>query len=166
MIKENISKENSLLIEEIGLVIEERADLPPLAARIYATLILASDDGLTFEDITEMHQASKSAASNNLNVLFKLEYVAYFTKPGERKRYLKASKFYVKTAIEKYSELFEKEVRVVGKINEFNRKYNPEKFKNERSEGILYQEYLTNLTEGFKKKMKEVENMQQQEDIF
>lgn len=42
-----ISKEYSLLIEEIGVVIEERADLSPLSARIYATLILASNEGLT-----------------------------------------------------------------------------------------------------------------------
>ena len=159
MIEEKISKEHSLLIEEIGLVIEERAALSPLSARIYATLILASDDGLTFEDIAEIHQASKSAVSNNLNILIKLEYVSYFTKPGERKRYLKASKFYVKTAIEKYSELFEKEVNIVGKINEFNKKYNPEKFKNERSGATLYQEYLTRLSEGFKKQMHEVENL-------
>ncbi|MDC8001176.1 ArsR family transcriptional regulator [Aequorivita todarodis] len=159
MLKEKISKEHSSLIEEIGIVIEERAGLPPLAARIYATLILASDDGFTFEDISEIHQASKSAVSNSLSVLVKLEYIEYFTKPGERKRYIKASKFYVKTAIEKYSQLFEKEVKVVRKINEFNKKHNPEKFKNEQSAAILYQEYLTRLSEGFRRKMDEIEGL-------
>jgi len=157
---EKMSKEQSLLIEEIGLVIEERADLSPLAARIYANLILASDDGLTFEDITETHQASKSSVSNNLNVLVKLKYVEFFTKSGERKRYFKASKFYVKTAMEKYNELFEKEVNVVNKINEFNKKNNPEKFENEQSAGLIYQEYLTRLTRGFKEKMNEVSHLE------
>lgn len=158
---EQITKEHRLLIEEIGLLVEERADLPPLASRIYATLILASNAGITFEDISAIHQASKSAVSNSLNILVKLEYVAYFTKPGERKRYLKASKFYVKSAIEKYSELFEKEVQIVSKINTFNKNNNPEKFKNEQDAAIIYQEYLTKLSEGFRKKMNEIANLQE-----
>jgi len=154
-----ISKEQSELVEEIGLVIEERADLSPLAARIYATLILASDDGLTFEDITEAHQASKSSVSNNLNVLVKLKYAEYYTKSGERKRYFKASKFYVKTAMEKYNELFEKEVDIVSKINKFNKQNNPEKFENEKSAAVIYQDYLTKLSDGFRKKIKEVSHL-------
>lgn len=159
MVKQEIFKEHSILIEEIGLLIEERADLSPMTSRIYATLILASDEGLTFEDITEMHQASKSTVSNSITVLIKLNYIQYFTKPKERKRYLKVAKFYVKTAIEKYCELFEKEVIVVAKINEFNKKHNPKKFEDERNAGTLYEEYLTSLVDGFKKKEKEVENL-------
>ena len=159
MITEKIATEYRLLIEEVGLVIEERADLPALAARIYATLILASADGLTFEDITEMHHASKSSVSNNLNILVKLEYIEYFTKPKERKRYLRASKFYVKSAIEKYNELFEKEVIVVDKINRYNKKNNPERFRSEGSAALIYQDYLTRISDGFKKKMYEIENL-------
>lgn len=157
-----ITKEQSELIEEIGLVIEERADLSPLAARIYATLILASEDGLTFDDITEAHGASKSSVSNNLNVLVKLKYAEYYTKSGERKRYFKASKFYVKTAMEKYNELFEKEINVVDKINNFNKKNNPEKFKNEESVGTLYQNYLSELKDGFERKMKQFKKLESQ----
>lgn len=157
-----ISKEYGLLVEEIGMVIEERADLSPLAARIYATLILASEEGLTFEDITETHQASKSAVSNNLNVLSKLKYIEYYTKPGQRKRYFKASKFYVKTAMEKYNELFEKEVEIVEKINRFNKKHNPDKFKNELSIGSLYRDYLAQLSKGFKEKMQQVKTLEKQ----
>lgn len=157
-----ITKEQSELVEEIGLVIEERADLSPLASRIYATLILASEDGLTFEDITEAHGASKSSVSNNLNVLVKLKYAEYYTKSGERKRYFKASKFYVKTAMEKYNELFEKEINVVDKINNFNKKNNPEKFKNEESVGTLYQNYLSELKDGFELKMKQFKKLESQ----
>lgn len=156
-----ISREQGLLIEEIGMVIEERADLSPVAARIYATLILASDEGLTFEEITEVHQASKSSVSNNLKLLTKLKYVEYYTKPGERKRYFKAAKYYVKTAMETYNERFEKELEIVDKINRFNKKHNPEKFRNEKSVGTIYKEYLTQLNQGVKMKIQEVDTIEQ-----
>lgn len=161
-IMKNTSEEYSLLIEDIGLVIEERADLSPLASRIYASLILASEDGLTFDDITTIHKASKSSVSNNLNVLVKLNYIEYYTKPGNRKRYFKTSKLYVKTAMQKYNELFEKEIEIVEKINNFNKKHNPEKFKSQHSVGTIYRDYLTKLTEGFKTKMQQLEKVENQ----
>ncbi len=157
-----ICREHSLLVEEVGVLIEERADLSPLAARIYATLILASKEGLTFEDIVEAHQASKSSVSNNLNVLLMLNYAEYYTKPGERKRYFKASKYYVKTAMEKYNELFAKEIKVVEKINCFNKKHNPEKFQNEQSVGTLYLDYLMQIHEGFKDKIEQLNAFENQ----
>lgn len=156
-----ISKEYSLLIEDIALVIEERANLSPLTARIYASLILASNDGMTFEDITELHQASKSSVSNGINVLIKLKYIEYYTKPGDRKRYFKASNQYIKKALETYNELFEKEIEVVEKINDFNKKNNPEKFKNEASLGTLYQNHLNETKEGFKSKIKQISDLKQ-----
>ncbi|MDT7827367.1 hypothetical protein RQM65_01650 [Pricia sp. S334] len=151
------------LVEEVGMAIEERADLSPLAARIYAALILSSEEGLTFDEIVAWHQASKSSVSNNLNVLIKLKYVEFYTKHGDRRRYFRTSKFYVKSAMEKYHEHFEKELDVLEKINAFNKKHNPEKFRNEKSVGTLYQEYLTDLNEGFKNKIKEIEQFENQD---
>ena len=45
--------EQARLIEKLGLEIEERMTLSPLASRIYALLILSPYDGLTFEEIKE-----------------------------------------------------------------------------------------------------------------
>lgn len=144
------------------MVIEERAQLSPLAARIYATLILSSEEGLTFEEIVETHHASKSSVSNNLNVLVKLCYIEYYTKPGERKRYFRTSKYYIKTAMEKYHQNFEKELDMIQKINAFNKENNPEKFKNEQSVGTLYQEYLIELSEGFQDRIQQIEQFKNQ----
>ncbi|WP_228547330.1 GbsR/MarR family transcriptional regulator [Nonlabens antarcticus] len=155
-----LSEEHSLLVEDIGMVIEERADLSPLAARIYASLILCPVDGMTFEEITEAHHASKSSVSNNLNVLVKLNYIEYYTKPGERKRHFRSSRAYIKTAMEKYNELFEKEARVVEKINAFNKQFNPEKFKNQESVGTIYQDFLDEMREGLKKRIEKVKALQ------
>ncbi|CAM4059278.1 GbsR/MarR family transcriptional regulator [Flavobacterium antarcticum] len=153
---EKLSNENILLIEDIGLALEERADLSPLSARIYSTLILSSDEGLTFEDIVTMHHASKSSVSNNLNVLIKLKYIEYYTKTGQRKRFYRASRFYVKSAMEKYNQMFEKEIEVLEKINSFNKINNPERFESERYMGTIYQKHLIDTTEEFRRKIREI----------
>ena len=56
-------------------------------------------------------------------------------------------------------ELFEKEVIVVDKINRYNKKNNPERFRSEGSAALIYQDYLTRISDGFKKKMYEIENL-------
>lgn len=95
-------------------------------------------------------------------MLLRLKYVEYFTKSGQRKRYFRASKAYVKIAMGKYNASFEKETEVVEKINGFNRKNNPEKFKNEESIGVLYKDYLAKLTEGFQQKIEQVKELENQ----
>ncbi len=158
-----MTTENSILAEEIGMAIEKRADLSSLAARIYAALILSSEEGLTFDEIVEWHQASKSSVSNNLNVLTKLKYIEYYTKPGNRKRYFRTSKLYVKSAMEKYQEHFEQEMKILEKINVYNREHNPEKFKNEKSVGTVFHDYLADLSKGFQKKIKEIEQFEKKD---
>jgi hypothetical protein len=45
------SKEKILLIEEVGLHLEGRHKLTPLASHIYAIMILSSKEGFSFEEI-------------------------------------------------------------------------------------------------------------------
>ncbi|QHI39290.1 hypothetical protein IMCC3317_47000 [Kordia antarctica] len=135
-------KEKEQLIETIGLAIEEQLNLSPLASRIYALLILSSYDGLTFEEIREVIQASKSSTSVNVNVLSQLNYVTFYTKPGDRKRYFKLAKYSSLISLEAYHNTINKEMDMVGRINSYNKKYFPEKFINEESLGHIFQEYL------------------------
>lgn len=137
-----ISQDKKELIEELGIMLEERTALSPLAARIYATLILSSKEGLSFEEIISITQASKSSVSSNLNVLVQLHYIEYYTKSGDRKRYFRTSRFYVLNTMEQHRHLIEKELEIVQKINSFNKAHNPEKFKEEKPLGLLFQEYL------------------------
>ncbi len=135
-------KEQKDLIEEIGLGIEDRLNLSPLASRIYALLILSSYDGLTFDEIKEGIQASKSAASVNINVLSQLDYISYYTKPGIRKRFFKLSKYSQLLSLEMYDQSIDKEMQMLERINLFNKAYHPEKFTNEKTLGHIYQDYL------------------------
>ncbi|NKI26644.1 hypothetical protein HCG49_08730 [Arenibacter sp. 6A1] len=155
-------KEKRILIEEMGVTLEERADLTPLAARIYAALILSCYEGLLFEEIITITQASKSSVSNNLNILVQLNYVEYYTKPGDRKRRFRTSKYYVRNAMEQYEKLIVRELDMVKKINAYNKAYNPQKFNNENSVGILFQEYLTEQREKINTTIEEITKFQEQ----
>ncbi len=136
------TEEQKQLIEEIGVVNETNLGLSPLAARIYALLITSSYDGLTFDEIREFIGASKSSVSVNLNVLTQLKYIEYYTKSGDRKRYFKVAKYFQIQALQRQLEALDVQIRLLDKINSFNKTNHPGKFKDEKSFGILMQEYL------------------------
>jgi len=134
--------EKQKLVESLGIDIEERLKLSPLASRIYALLILSSYDGLSFEAIRAFIGASKSSTSVNISVLTQLNYIDFYTKSGDRKRYFKLSKFSQRTTLIAYLSTIEKEKIMMKKINDFNHKYHPEKFIDEDSLGKIYETYL------------------------
>ena len=139
---QEISKEKCKLVEELGLNVEEKHNLPPLAGRIYAFMILSNVEGHTFEDIIEITCASKSSVSTNLNLLVQLKFIEYFTKTGDRKRYFRTKKNYLRITLEEYHREIDKELTLVKKVNKFNEENNPEKFKKNKNLGIIFQEYL------------------------
>jgi DNA-binding transcriptional ArsR family regulator len=76
------------LIEELG-VFYEKTGVHPAAARILSLLMVSDKIELTFEEIYETLNLSKSATSNALNVLINTDKLEYITKPGERRRYFR-----------------------------------------------------------------------------
>lgn len=136
------SPEKQKLIEEIGVHFEKAQNLAPLAARIYVIMILSPYDGHTFDEIIEITKASKSSVSTQLNLLLQTKKVEYFTKPGDRKRYFRASKTYLKNNLKEEVENIKEDIRMIEKIHDFNAAYNAEKFKVTGGVGRLYKEYL------------------------
>ena len=141
----SISKEKRKLIEEIGLRLETRLHIAPLAARIYALLSLSSYEGLTFEEIREIIGSSKSSTSVNLNVLTQLKHIEFYTKPGDRKRYFKIAKYFQLTTLEAHHQSLGNEIKLVEKINNYNKIHYPEKFKDEKSLGDITTDYLKKM---------------------
>jgi DNA-binding transcriptional regulator GbsR (MarR family) len=135
-------KEQKLLIENIGVSIEDRLRLSPLASRIYALLILSSYAGISFDEIREVVKASKSSISVNINVLIQLGYISFLTKSGDRKRYFKIAKYASIISLENYLHEIDSEKLMLIRINTFNKKYHPEKFISEKSLGGIFEEYL------------------------
>jgi len=85
--KEKVCKKKMDLVEKLGVHIEKRELLAPVAARILSYIILTGKKGSTFEDLVKILCASKSTISTHLNHLQDLKKIIYFTKTGDRKKY-------------------------------------------------------------------------------
>lgn len=139
------SEKKQQLIESIGIQMEQRLKVSPLAARIYALLALSGNEGVSFDDIRNSIGSSKSSTSVNLNVLMQLKYLEYHTKSGDRKRYFRVAKYFQISTLEQQRQSLEADISLVEKINEFNRSHNPEKFENEQSQGKITIDYLLKM---------------------
>ena len=91
------------LIEELG-VFHEQSGVQPAAARILSLLLVSDRIELSFEEIYETLNLSKSATSNALNSLISTQRLEYITKPGERKRYFRFKIRSLKEGIQKSLE--------------------------------------------------------------
>lgn len=140
---EQASKEKERLVEAIGVHFEKTLQLPPLASRIYALFILDSKTGHSFDEIIALSQCSKSSVSTNVNLLLQSGIMEYFTKPGDRKRYFRLQKDYLKVNLGKTKQKIHEELNLLEKISDYNLKYNEEKYENFKKIGQLYREYLS-----------------------
>lgn len=84
--KNKLTEKQKELIESFG-VVQEGMGLSPASARVDALLIVADNHELTFDEVRENLELSKSATSNAINNLLMLKRIGYKTKPGDRKRY-------------------------------------------------------------------------------
>ncbi|CAM1362270.1 Transcriptional regulator [Tenacibaculum soleae] len=87
-----ICEEKMRLVEKLGVHLENRENLAPVAARILAYVILTGKKGATFEEMVTILCASKSTISTHLNHLQDLNKIEYFTKTGDRKKYFVINK--------------------------------------------------------------------------
>lgn len=87
-----VCKQKRALIEKLGVLLESKEQLAPVAARIMAYIILRGKSGSTFEDLVTDLCASKSTISTHLNHLQDLKKIVYYTKMGDRKKYFIVNK--------------------------------------------------------------------------
>lgn len=73
-------------IERIGVVFE-KSGVPPVAARVIGHLMMAEPPYLSFDELVEATQASKSSVSNSVKFLQTEGLIDYITFAGDRKRY-------------------------------------------------------------------------------
>lgn len=128
------------LIEDLGIHFEGEYSLPPLAARIFASLVLTDEDGLTFEECLLKRGASKSSISTSINLLLQLGMISYFTKSGDRRRYFKIadkSTFFIKL-LEQAIKKGANESKMIQKVSNYNQKFNPEKYEADKDKAETY----------------------------
>lgn len=90
LFKSDLNKKDKL-IEKMGVHLEHKEQLAPLAARILASLILKGKKGETFENLVCELQASKSTIFTHLTTLQASHRITYYTKTGDRKKYFMLS---------------------------------------------------------------------------
>lgn len=149
------------IIETIGVHLEQEQNLPPLAARIYAILILTDQDGLTFEDCLEKRGASKSSTSTSLNLLMNMGLINYFTKPGDRRRYFKTAKkktFFLSKLQENLKRV-EAEKNIITLVLNYHKKYAPNKYKDGQTRTEVYLDYANENEKILKKSIKKLESI-------
>src|SRR5215211_2638071 len=127
-----LSDKKLRLIEELG-ILHEQSGMQPAAARILALLVVSDRNELSFEEIYETLNISKSAASNAINFLISTDKLEYTTNPGERKRYFRFKVKSMKEGVQKSLAGMEKLSTLLKKVLE----QRPEETK----------EFNTNLTE-------------------
>src|SRR5690606_2513797 len=83
-----LSENQKKLIERLG-VFHEKNGMQPAASRVLALLLVSDRTELTFDEIREALNISKSATSGAINLLITINQIEYITKPGDRKRYFR-----------------------------------------------------------------------------
>jgi len=76
------------LIEQYGILLEEMG-YQPVTARVSGLLSVMDKELLTFEEIVEELNISKSTASVAIKNLLVRDAIEYITLPGDRKRYFR-----------------------------------------------------------------------------
>ncbi|MBD0823186.1 GbsR/MarR family transcriptional regulator [Aestuariibaculum marinum] len=142
-------KERSTLIEKLGVFLENKEQLAPVAARIMAYAILKGKAGTTFEDLVVDLCASKSTISTHLNHLQDLKKIEYFTKLGDRKKYFIIKKDTILISIDQMVESWNTEKEVHLEIRDYKEKVNKSGSLNEDEEFDLdfHDDYLQYLEE-------------------
>ena len=75
-------------------LVRKMHDVSPMAAKILSVLVIEGcAEWITFEDLIERLQASKSTLSTNINFLLDKGLIYYDTKEGKRRKYFKSFPF-------------------------------------------------------------------------
>ncbi|WP_147677171.1 GbsR/MarR family transcriptional regulator [Algibacter pacificus] len=129
--KDEICQKKMSLVEKLGVHLEAREQLAPVAARILAYVILTGKRGVTFEDMVSILCASKSTISTHLNHLQDLNKIEYFTKTGDRKKYFIINKNTIIQHVDRMISHWDEERAIHLEIKDYKEKQNKLKIEKE-----------------------------------
>ncbi|MFV0531535.1 MAG: GbsR/MarR family transcriptional regulator [Flavobacteriales bacterium] len=157
----NAVKEKEKLIEMLGVHFQMFHHLPPLAARIFSTLILSCKErGLSFDEIVTMTEASKSSVSTNLNLLLKMEKIRFYTVKGERKKYFKPKN--LTDRIKNHLKILSSEQRMFKLLRKHELQYNEHPLSEKEEKSLeIYKDYLKNFENLLKESINKIEELEQ-----
>jgi len=155
-------KERTALLQMMEELFRRLHHLSPMAAKILSVLAIeGSVHGLTFEDLIERLQASKSTISTNINLLLDKELIYYVMKEKKRRKYFKPFPF--DKCFEEFLGLIRYEKDFTMRFQQYMKAQNENEhlFTEERIHKLgLFLDYLSqieHLTQDFLKKLKQEE---------
>lgn len=84
--------------------------LSPLTAQIYTYIMFNNNrDGVTFDELVERLNASKSSVSTSLNLLISNNQIEHFNKIDERKRFFRLNPNYMTLRLQIIRDVLERE---------------------------------------------------------
>jgi DNA-binding transcriptional regulator GbsR (MarR family) len=78
--------ERSSFVEDTGLLLESMG-MTRMAGRIMGHLMVTDKEMVSFDELTQVLQASKSSISTNVKALINVSFIKPVTTPGDRKTY-------------------------------------------------------------------------------
>lgn len=142
-----LEKRKKDLIEKLGVYIEVERKVPPIAARILATLIINGCKGTTFDQLVTDLEASKSTISTHLSNLELQNSIIYFTKCGDRKRYYTIKPGYITRKIRSLSEQWSREIELQKEIISYKNDFNRAQHKDENHLPVAFHEQSLHFLE-------------------
>ncbi|MFV0224791.1 hypothetical protein OBJ96_06750 [Empedobacter falsenii] len=99
--------------------LEKTYKFPPLAAKLQAYMILESnEEGLTFEELLEVFNVSKSSLSNSINYLLSMKHIEYINKINSRKRYFRLNFNYLTEKLDFLYDMISQDIVFTDRIKE------------------------------------------------
>lgn len=108
----------------MGVHLEHKEQLAPLAARILANLVLKGKKGETFENLVADLNASKSTIFTHLTTLQASNRITYYTKPGDRKKYFILSPNALINSMDEIIENWKEEREIHLEISSYKKEIN------------------------------------------
>jgi len=145
-----ICKERQDLIEKLGVHMEMKSNLAPVAARILAYMVLKGKSGTTFDEFVNDLGASKSTVSTHLTHLSDLNRIQYFTKSGDRKKYYVINKTGVIQNFNDMISTWNSELELHQEIMDYKDKMNDKQDVDVHYDLDFHKDYMQFLQEAIK----------------
>ncbi len=131
----------------MGVHLEHKEQLAPLAGRILANLVLKGKKGETFENLVSDLNASKSTIFTHLTTLQASNRITYYTKPGDRKKYFILSPNAMINSMNEIIENWKEEKELHLEISNYKKEINETlpKDSDDKFDLEFHQEYLNYL---------------------
>lgn len=143
------------LFKETSAHYERFHKMQPLTARLYTLLVFNNcSDGLSFDDLLEILQSSKSSISHSLNTLIEMNFIEQYKKQNQRKRYFRINKNLFLKRLEDVKERLTEEKRVYVKIREYKEENAKTLFKPE-----VFNFYILHLDDVINSIEKTIQNL-------